>query len=459
MELLILLYNLSPEEYQQVLNSRVTLTTPEKEDALLANVIKNSWQVMSISNRAASVAAISRGRSPQRFAASLGISPRNSLRYLKVNGLSIETKKQLDAGEISLNTALKTEDTISVSSHQTLGNLTNRTNSDKPDYNIYDNLDSALNYQSSFGVPSKPLKFGPGKVENTPCTSFDAAAEAFREWIEARKPPTICKPKIAGQVKRIVSINDLHCPDHNEEALAEFIHREKGKVDQLVISGDLAHYETMSRFEKFTKKFSPVEEVQKTKVVLNLLAENFPDIVYFGGNHDARPMNYFAKSMPADILDYIRFVGPGVLSPIEFMIADLPNVKMAPSIKLPTSAEYRFLYQIGDLILGHPEVYSQVNLKAGADFVDWLMRYALPRGIIQPFKFAAMGHTHQAGKVWCDYGKIAMEMGCMCHDGDYTGSAKIRSSRRPWKLGYTVFEMENGVTNEETSNFIPLQLN
>jgi hypothetical protein len=67
-----------------------------------------------------------------------------------------------------------------------------------------------------------------------------------------------------------------------------------------------------------------------------------------------------------------------------------------------------------------------------------------------------MGHTHQAGKTYNDFGIVGIENGCLCMTPDYDSGAKLGGALRPTIHGYTRFRtnMETGKTDSNDINFV-----
>src|ERR1017187_1877015 len=173
------------------------------------------------------------------------------------------------------------------------------------------------------------------------------------------------------------------------------------------------------------------------------------------GNHDKRRLKRMADGMPDEVLDYFREMVPAAINPIELVIGGLKNVKMAKPI-MCGDASYDYLWQCGDMVVGHPESYSKIPVKGAGLFCDWIMKTAVPAGIIKsPVKLVLQGHTHGAGLVWNDYGIWAGETGCMCRMGDYTSDPKLRTPR-PWCPGHVVTEQIDGVTDINSTRFVSL---
>jgi len=286
---------------------------------------------------------------------------------------------------------------------------------------------------------------------------FRELKERFDKWIgntaKLRKPPSAKKSKR----KRRVLCNDLHAPFHNERVFAEFIARERGIADEVIVGGDVMDMWNFSRYDKVKRKFQPVEEFQSGQNIYNTLSENFAVVrVLTGSNHHDRLLKYLiSRNVPVDIIEFLRLAYPGFPDPQSKMIADLPNVSVL-EVREHGYAEFPWLAQVDDVVITHAEKYSKIPNKAVGDVIQWLKASGEQLGLVAaPFRVVCQCHTHQAGKTWNDFGIVGIESGCMAMTPDYAADPKLRGAR-PSILGYTVLESEDGKTDVNASNFIQL---
>lgn len=277
--------------------------------------------------------------------------------------------------------------------------------------------------------------------------------ERFLKWVgdTAPKKKTIVSKN--GQRKKILELNDIHAPFHNEEALAKAI-RDNLDSDEVWIGGDLLDLFGVSRYPKSRITFSLVEEFQAGRAILRTLSETFPIVRVMGGNHDERWKKYLiAKNIPPDVLEFMRTAWPNSLSPLATICADFPNVHMLETTKVDY-AEYGYISQMGDCLLSHAEKYSIIAGKTGVDVLDRIKKKLEPMGVVKPFKVLIQCHSHTGAKVWADYGVVIIEAGCLSRTPDYDGDPKLRG-RQP-VIGYVVAYQDNGVTDRNATNFIQL---
>lgn len=278
--------------------------------------------------------------------------------------------------------------------------------------------------------------------------------ERFKFWLGDTGRVAKAPKRKAGKRKKILVLNDIHAPFHNEAALARAINDNRD-ADECWVVGDVLDLFSFSRYDKTSRPFSPIEEFQSGRVIMAGLAEAFPTVRVMHGNHDDRYIKYLVRAhIPPDVLEFMKYSFPNSLSPLAKLCADLPNVQMMEPKRIDY-ASYPFIHQIGDCVLSHAERYSRLTNKAVSDVIEWLMKKAKPMGIVDDFKVVIQAHTHSAGKTWNDYGVVGIESGCLALTPDYDGSPKLMG-RQP-VVGYTVVVQEDGRTLINETNFIQIQ--
>jgi hypothetical protein len=303
-------------------------------------------------------------------------------------------------------------------------------------------------------VNSIPSEILPSETEQ----SFDAAYRAYKQYIGWQKP--VAPRKASDAVKnefKIVAINDTHAPAHDDDAIAHIIKTEAHDADVCLIAGDFFDNFNFSRYDKFKRPWTPVQELQRTQALLNVLSESFPKVLIMRGNHDERFLKYLVRlGVPPDVLEYFELLAPGFTNPLARIARDLENVYVVDTIT-HGFAEFPHIYQLNDVVFSHAELFSRVPNKSVGNVIQWLKSYAEPMGIVKPFRLVAQAHTHQAGKTYNDYGVWGIEMGCLTMTPDYAGDPKLRGAGRPSVVGYTVIYQRDGITDIARSNFIPLK--
>lgn len=289
---------------------------------------------------------------------------------------------------------------------------------------------------------------------------FDLAMETINEWTGwgnyTPKDPPVCE--IHDQYERILVLNDIHAPYHDEAKLRWIIENLKGKVDLCCVAGDLSDMYSYSRYPKRHQKFSAVQEMISTESVIVRLAEAFPKVILMSGNHDERLRKHvIGRGIQGDELEALMYLNENFCNPLAALIQKngVKNVEMVPLIQ-DHYAEWNWIWQHGDLILGHPEKYSKIPNKVVGAFIDYLVRFRSSLKL-NDFRVVGAGHTHQAGKTWNDFGIVGFEMGCLSETPEYASDPKMFGAR-PAIKGYTLFlqDRETGRTNINLSNFYEL---
>lgn len=309
------------------------------------------------------------------------------------------------------------------------------------------------------GISSKAASVTPMKGLYT--LTFDEILAKYRDWIGMKVIVIPGPTRPADGMVRGAIVSDLHVPFHDEQAFANFIKdaKESDSTDVCILGGDGPDFHNYSRYAKYGQHFTIQDEHKSFMSVLAILSETFEEVVMIPGNHDERTRKKYAQLLPADLYQSLMdFHGGNAFDFSELMTRQFENI-IIPTPPKHGFAEYRFIYQFYDIVVGHPEVYSKIPNKSVGSFIDWLKRKALPMGLIHDFKYAVMGHTHMAGKTWNDFATIGIENGCLAMTPDYDANARLAGAIRPPTHGYTRFATNGltGVTNPNDINFIQLE--
>lgn len=324
-------------------------------------------------------------------------------------------------------------------------------------------VSTAVEFPDSCGnaggvVNPKVLEVAPMKAMYN-ILSFDEILQKYREfigWSDHLSSGEVGQGPSDPEYLEGIIISDIHAPFHDEEKLAKVINQTRGKVDICVLAGDGPDFHNYSKYMKYGQHFSMRDEHKSFTAVLAMLSESYPEIVMIPGNHDERTRKKFAQTLPADLYQsLLDFHGSNAFDFAELMTRQFDNI-IIPKTPANGFAEYRFLYQINDIVIGHPELFSKIANRPVANFIDWLMKKALPMGLVNPFSAVVMGHTHQAGKTFNDYNIVGIENGCLCMTPDYDSGAKLSGAPRPVVHGYTRFRTNKltGKTDNNDINFI-----
>lgn len=235
---------------------------------------------------------------------------------------------------------------------------------------------------------------------------------------------------------RILCISDLHIPFHLPlETFAKY----KGKVDTLILNGDIVDMQGISKFPK-SYRVSPMEElIEGRAFIISLLDYLKPKrVVAINGNHELRFGAYLAKHLDSDVLELM----PN--SPLELIFMDgFKWYDKRQKQKIDYKAldvvypEIEFIYpddwkyQIGDTIFTHPYTFSGQPLKTADKALDWFLKSGYQ------FDNLVVAHTHKVGNYFLA-GKGMYEQGCLfdLEKNNYT-DGKLTT---PQSCGYIYME-------------------
>jgi predicted phosphodiesterase len=314
---------------------------------------------------------------------------------------------------------------------------------------------------------NRELGLAPGKHKAKE-GSVEEAESVFNEFIKysGKAPTPKYGKKSTGKKKKIVLINDLHVPYHDEEALAKVITDEADSTDLLIIGGDLLDLLSVSRYDRFDVHHSLQYEFTQGKAVINTLASFFRKIKIIPGNHDERWKKHLLLKRGIDPFELeamntlARFSNHDedfdISDPLYCLTRDLPNVELVrPVVK--DFAKFGFFMQEGDIIVSHAEKFSRIPNQAAGQAAFWFQSYAVPTGLCKPFNLLAQTHSHQAGLTYGDFGIWNMECGCLSKTPDYAANPKLMGAQRASVKGYSVFYQDDkGNTDMTVSRFIPI---
>lgn len=290
--------------------------------------------------------------------------------------------------------------------------------------------------------------------ENEAREKFLELQHNFRKLIGWNGKVTPAKKHPVGKELRITAVGDVHVPAQDDEALAHIVRETKDVTDILVDCGDSADNYNFSRYEKYKRTHSALDELTRLQAYYVNLAETYPEVHIMWGNHDARFIKWLVRlGVPPEALEYLEYCAPGITTnPAARILDGIANVKIVQPIK-KDFAEFPFIHQINDVVFSHAERFSKIPNKAVGDVIQWLMSFGLHAGIVKPFRMVVQAHTHQAGTTFNNFGIVGIENGCVTKLPDYAGDSKRLSERVP-VIGYTRIYQNDGVTDLARSNFI-----
>ncbi len=197
---------------------------------------------------------------------------------------------------------------------------------------------------------------------------------------------------------RILCISDLHVP--YQLPLSTFSDY-AGRVDILMINGDVMDCQALSRFPKMYR-VSPMEElIECRQYLIDLIEMISPKkVVITFGNHDVRFQSYFAKNLDNDILELMPETALDLICDDGFNHYDKrlrtkvhydSLVEVFDNSGIEIEYTQNWYTQIGDTIFCHPMAFKggiMQTAKAANDFFK-----------NEGFHFSSliMSHTHRTG--------------------------------------------------------------
>ena len=215
-----------------------------------------------------------------------------------------------------------------------------------------------------------------------------------------------------GVKNRILCISDTHVPYQLPvSTFAEYV----GVTDILVLNGDIADCQAISKFPK-AYRISPMGELIQTRQYLidliNYISPNKVVINY--GNHDIRFQQYLAKNLDTDLLELMPKTA------LELIVVDGFNhydkqagtkTYYAPIQEVLDDVDIVYtnswFCQIGNTVFCHPTAFSCGILKTAEKAVQYF------RNEGYQFTSLVMAHTHRVGE-YKQGNTVMYEQGCCC---------------------------------------------
>lgn len=228
---------------------------------------------------------------------------------------------------------------------------------------------------------------------------------------------------------RILCLSDFHVPfSLPVDTFVDYA----GKVDTLVLNGDIGDCQAISKFPK-TYRVSPMEElIQARSYLVELIGMLQPkEVVCTYGNHDIRFQNYLAKNLDTDLLELMPQTSLELLLVDGFMHYDKRShtkVWYDPIRSIFPDMDITYVdnwwCQIGDAIFCHPYAFSSAMMKTA----DKAMQYFRNEG--HRFQTLVMAHTHRLGSYKVG-NTMLYEQGCCCDvEQLHYGDGKLTPSQK-----------------------------
>lgn len=252
---------------------------------------------------------------------------------------------------------------------------------------------------------------------------------------------------------RILCISDLHVPYQLPlQTYQDYV----GRVDLLVINGDVSDCQAISSFPKLYRD-SPIEELIQTRAYLiDLINYLVPKrVVVLYGNHDIRFQSYLAKNIDTDLIELMPRTS------LELVIMDgfhhydkraMTKTWYAPLHDVLEDVEIEYVdnwwVQHGDTIFCHPLAFSSGTMKTAEKALAFFRNEGMQ------FKQIVVAHTHRVGYTKSGNTTV-VEQGCCCDISkmNYSNGKLIPSQ----KEGFYYFGQDiDGNTVPQSCNLVDL---
>ena len=194
---------------------------------------------------------------------------------------------------------------------------------------------------------------------------------------------------------RILCISDMHIPFNRD--IKEFF-KYKGKVDILVLNGDIIDNYSMSSFTKMYRLSLVEELIRARELLIELIEEIKPKkVTVVTGNHEIRLGKKIADKIGSDLLDLMPRDALAFLFDTGFNYYD--RIKKCKTVYTPIDEEVdcevnyvgNFWTKEGKTIFVHPQAFRGTTLGTVGKAYDYFT------AIGEDFQSIIMAHTHKLG--------------------------------------------------------------
>ena len=201
--------------------------------------------------------------------------------------------------------------------------------------------------------------------------------------------------KVNEDETRILCISDMHIPFNRD--IKEFF-KYKGKVDILVLNGDIIDNYSMSNFTKMYRLSLVEELIQARELLIELIEEIKPKkVTVITGNHEIRLGKKIADKIGSDLLDLMPRDALAFLFDTGFNYYD--RIKKCKTVYTPIDEEVdcevnyvgNFWTKEGKTIFVHPQAFRGTTLGTVGKAYDYFT------AIGEDFQSIIMAHTHKLG--------------------------------------------------------------
>ena len=234
------------------------------------------------------------------------------------------------------------------------------------------------------------------------------------------------KVKLPRQQTKILVLNDMHIPHHDEEIIGQAINLHRD-ADVVVITEPA----DMTSKTPFTPDDTTVFEYELDEIlrVFELLDKIFPAVYIISGNHGNRVQRRIQHSLDRDLWF--------------LMDMDIMEVLCRPFAHLhPVQG---WLVQVNDAVFTHYERSSKIPQRIANNVYDVIREHRKVFGVKFPVRLVVQGHNHQHGRNYREHGEVLI---ASC--GHLFKSLPNWYLRKPnnvsWTKGYMVVIQEDGQT-------------
>lgn len=207
--------------------------------------------------------------------------------------------------------------------------------------------------------------------------------------------------------RRIAVVSDVHIPYHDEELLAQLLHRcSEHHIEAVVWLGDLMDVPTFSRYGLTDQSTSFIRELEIARGVIEVMSEVVPVQYWSKGNHEQRWMKKLENQVYMDQLG--RMAGLSTLIDTgTLLLSDNPTLDAFD----------------GTWMLTHPAQYGSVPL-------------SVPAALARKFRQNIMsGHAHHYGQAVAD-GFVVVETGGLFDPRLHAYIQHGVTTHKQWCQGY-----------------------
>lgn len=231
---------------------------------------------------------------------------------------------------------------------------------------------------------------------------------------------------------RILCISDMHIPFNRD--IKEFF-KYKGKVDTLVLNGDIIDNYSMSNFTKMYRLSLVEELIQARELLIELIEEIKPKkVTVVTGNHEIRLGKKIADKIGSDLLDLMPRDALAFLFDTGFNYYD--RIKKCKTVYTPIDEEVdceinyvgNFWTKEGKTIFVHPQAFKGTTLGTVGKAYDYFT------AISEDFQSIIMAHTHKLG-MYVMNDKYLYEQGT-CADLNYMDYQDLKLPKYSQVNGY-----------------------